>query len=137
MIDDVLAIPDQLRDALWRVETARLEAAESAGLDAKQQRLRGFGGGIDDGAAAAREQLRQFVASQICIVCFQTQLRGLRLGWQCVAETSRRRIRGTGRHRENVLDHLADLFDQRRIAADDEQVRRAGGGLGSLTAGFG
>ncbi|HZO04941.1 MAG TPA: bifunctional phosphoglucose/phosphomannose isomerase [Solirubrobacterales bacterium] len=32
MIDDVLGIPDQLRDALWRVETARLEAAESAGL---------------------------------------------------------------------------------------------------------
>ena len=32
MIDDVLGIPDQLRDALWRVETARLEGAESAGL---------------------------------------------------------------------------------------------------------
>ncbi|MGE0068542.1 MAG: SIS domain-containing protein, partial [Solirubrobacterales bacterium] len=32
MIDDVLGIPDQLRDALWRVETARLEAADSAGL---------------------------------------------------------------------------------------------------------
>jgi glucose/mannose-6-phosphate isomerase len=32
VIDDVLGIPDQLRDALWRVETARLEGAESAGL---------------------------------------------------------------------------------------------------------
>jgi glucose/mannose-6-phosphate isomerase len=32
MIDDVLAIPDQLRDALWRLESARLEAAPSAGL---------------------------------------------------------------------------------------------------------
>jgi glucose/mannose-6-phosphate isomerase len=32
VIDDVLGIPDQLRDALWRVETARLESAESAGL---------------------------------------------------------------------------------------------------------
>ena len=32
MLDDVLGIPDQLRDALWRVETARLEGAESAGL---------------------------------------------------------------------------------------------------------
>lgn len=32
MIDDVLGIPDQLRDALWRVETARLEGAESTGL---------------------------------------------------------------------------------------------------------
>ncbi len=32
MLDDVLAIPDHLRDALWRVESARLEAADSAGL---------------------------------------------------------------------------------------------------------
>ena len=28
MLDDVLAIPDHLRDALWRVESARLEPAE-------------------------------------------------------------------------------------------------------------
>jgi glucose/mannose-6-phosphate isomerase len=32
MLDDVLAIPDHLRDALWRVESARLESAEAAGL---------------------------------------------------------------------------------------------------------
>jgi len=32
MIDDVLGIPDQLRDALWRIESARLEPAEAAGL---------------------------------------------------------------------------------------------------------
>jgi len=32
MLDDVLAIPDHLRDALWRVESARLEAVPSAGL---------------------------------------------------------------------------------------------------------
>lgn len=32
MIDDVLGMPDQLRDALWRIEGARLEAADSAGL---------------------------------------------------------------------------------------------------------
>lgn len=32
MIDDVLGIPDQLRDAMWRVETARLQPAESAGI---------------------------------------------------------------------------------------------------------
>ena len=32
MLEDVLAIPDQLRDALWRVETARLEPAEAAGV---------------------------------------------------------------------------------------------------------
>ena len=32
MLDDVLAIPEHLRDALWRVESARLERGESAGL---------------------------------------------------------------------------------------------------------
>lgn len=32
MIDDVLGIPDQLRDALWRIESARLEPSPSAGL---------------------------------------------------------------------------------------------------------
>jgi glucose/mannose-6-phosphate isomerase len=32
MRDEVLAIPDHLRDALWRVESARLKPRESAGL---------------------------------------------------------------------------------------------------------
>jgi glucose/mannose-6-phosphate isomerase len=32
VIDDVLGIPDQLQDALWRVESARLESAPAAGL---------------------------------------------------------------------------------------------------------
>jgi glucose/mannose-6-phosphate isomerase len=32
MIDDVLGIPGQLRDALWRVESARLEPGEAAGV---------------------------------------------------------------------------------------------------------
>lgn len=32
MIDDVLALPDQLRDALWRIESARLEPQGSVGL---------------------------------------------------------------------------------------------------------
>src|SRR6201985_568885 len=32
MIDDVRAIPDQLRDALWRIESARLATAPPAGL---------------------------------------------------------------------------------------------------------
>ena len=27
ILDDVLALPDQLRDAMWRLETARLEPA--------------------------------------------------------------------------------------------------------------
>ena len=32
MIDDVLGIPDQLRDALWRIESARLDPTEAAGV---------------------------------------------------------------------------------------------------------
>lgn len=32
MLDDVLAIPDHLRDALWRVESARLESSDAEGL---------------------------------------------------------------------------------------------------------
>jgi len=32
MLDDILAIPDHLGDALWRVESARLEPGEAAGL---------------------------------------------------------------------------------------------------------
>ncbi|HEX3174928.1 MAG TPA: bifunctional phosphoglucose/phosphomannose isomerase [Solirubrobacterales bacterium] len=32
MLDDVLAIPDHLRDALWRVDSARLKPSDSAGV---------------------------------------------------------------------------------------------------------
>lgn len=32
MLDEILAIPEHLRDALWRVESARLQPRESAGL---------------------------------------------------------------------------------------------------------
>src|SRR4051794_5880231 len=32
MLADVLAVPDHLRDALWRVESARLEPARASGL---------------------------------------------------------------------------------------------------------
>ncbi len=55
MIDDVLGIPDQLRDALWRVESARLEAADAAGL-----MVCGMGGsaiGADLAAAAPGDRL--------------------------------------------------------------------------------
>jgi glucose/mannose-6-phosphate isomerase len=48
MIDDVLGLPDQLRDALWRIETARLEPAESAGL-----MVCGMGGSAIGGDLAA------------------------------------------------------------------------------------
>src|SRR5690606_30759601 len=33
LLDDVLAMPAHLRDALWRVESARLEPLESSGVD--------------------------------------------------------------------------------------------------------
>jgi glucose/mannose-6-phosphate isomerase len=48
VIDDVLGIPDQLRDALWRVESARLEPAESDGL-----LVCGMGGSAIGGELAA------------------------------------------------------------------------------------
>ncbi|MGN6588118.1 MAG: bifunctional phosphoglucose/phosphomannose isomerase [Solirubrobacterales bacterium] len=46
--EDVLGLPDQLRDALWRIETARLEPAESAGL-----MVCGMGGSAIGGDLAA------------------------------------------------------------------------------------
>ena len=48
MLEDVLAIPDHLRDALWRVESARLEPAEAAGL-----MVCGMGGSAIGGDLAA------------------------------------------------------------------------------------
>src|SRR5262245_16404249 len=55
MIDDVLGIPDQLRDALWRLESARLEPADAAGA-----MVCGMGGsaiGADLAAAALGDRL--------------------------------------------------------------------------------
>jgi glucose/mannose-6-phosphate isomerase len=48
MLDDVLAIPAHLRDALWRVESARLQPAESAGA-----MVCGMGGSAIGGDLAA------------------------------------------------------------------------------------
>jgi glucose/mannose-6-phosphate isomerase len=48
MLDDVLAIPDHLADALWRVESARLEPFEAAGLA-----VCGMGGSAIGGDLAA------------------------------------------------------------------------------------
>jgi glucose/mannose-6-phosphate isomerase len=61
IIDDVLGLPDQLRDALWRIETARLEAADSAGL-----MVCGMGGsaiGGDLAAAAIGDRLTRPLVS--------------------------------------------------------------------------
>ncbi len=55
MLGDVLGLPDQLRDALWRIETARLEPAESAGLMVCGMGGSGIGG--DFAAAALGERL--------------------------------------------------------------------------------
>src|SRR5262245_62201996 len=57
MLDDVLTMPDHLRDALWRVESARLEPADSAGL-----MVCGMGGsaiGGDLAAAALGDRLNR------------------------------------------------------------------------------
>src|SRR5260221_6427867 len=57
MLDDVLAIPDHLRDALWRVESARLAPSESTGV-----LVCGVGGsaiGGDLAAAALGDRLVQ------------------------------------------------------------------------------
>jgi glucose/mannose-6-phosphate isomerase len=48
MLDDVLAIPDHLRDAIWRIESARLESAGAAGL-----MVCGMGGSAIGGDLAA------------------------------------------------------------------------------------
>jgi glucose/mannose-6-phosphate isomerase len=48
MLDDVLAIPDHLRDALWRVESARLEPGDADGLI-----ICGMGGSAIGGDLAA------------------------------------------------------------------------------------
>jgi glucose/mannose-6-phosphate isomerase len=47
-LDAVLATPDHLRDALWRIETARLKAAEAAGV-----MICGMGGSAIGGDLAA------------------------------------------------------------------------------------
>jgi len=57
MLEDVLAIPDHLRDALWRIESARLEPWEAAGT-----MVCGMGGsaiGGDLAAAALGERLER------------------------------------------------------------------------------
>ncbi len=61
LLDDVLGLPDQLRDALWRIETARLEGADSAGL-----MVCGMGGsaiGGDLAAAAIGDRLTKPMVS--------------------------------------------------------------------------
>ena len=55
MLDDILAIPDHLRDALWRVDSARLEPGDAAGV-----MVCGMGGsaiGGDLGAAVLGDRL--------------------------------------------------------------------------------
>ena len=61
MLDDVLAIPDHLRDALWRVESARLEASAAAGRVVSGMGGSGIGG--DLAAAALGERLERPLAT--------------------------------------------------------------------------
>ena len=54
MLEDILAIPDHLRDALWRVESARLEQADSAGLAVCGMGGSAIGGDLASAALGAR-----------------------------------------------------------------------------------
>ncbi len=49
MLDDILAIPDHIRDAIWRVDSARLVARPSAGFT-----VCGMGGSAIGGELAER-----------------------------------------------------------------------------------
>jgi glucose/mannose-6-phosphate isomerase len=79
MLDDILAIPAHLRDALWRIESARLEPREAAGV-----LVCGMGGsaiGGDLAAAALGERLSaplvtvrgyglpSWVSEEWCVLC--------------------------------------------------------------------
>lgn len=55
MLDEILSIPDHLRDALWRVESAGLRPGESAGLIVCGMGGSAIGGGL--AAAALRDRL--------------------------------------------------------------------------------
>ncbi|MDQ3726520.1 MAG: bifunctional phosphoglucose/phosphomannose isomerase [Actinomycetota bacterium] len=54
ILDDTLGMPDQLRDALWRIETARLEGWDSAGLMVCGMGGSAIGGDLAAGALGER-----------------------------------------------------------------------------------
>jgi glucose/mannose-6-phosphate isomerase len=54
MLDDVLAIPDHLRDALWRVESARIAPVDSGGLVVCGMGGSAIGGDLAAAALAGR-----------------------------------------------------------------------------------
>jgi glucose/mannose-6-phosphate isomerase len=54
MVDDVLAIPDHLRDALWRIDSARVAPGESAGVLVCGMGGSAIGGDLAAGALADR-----------------------------------------------------------------------------------
>ena len=88
MLDDVLAIPDHLRDALWRVESARLEPADAAGL-----LVCGMGGsaiGGDLAAAALGERLTRPLRDRARL---QPARPGRRPTGRCSARATRARPR--------------------------------------------
>jgi glucose/mannose-6-phosphate isomerase len=60
-LDAVMALPDHLRDALWRVDSARLEPWESSGLLVCGMGGSGIGG--DLAAAALGDRLTRPLAT--------------------------------------------------------------------------
>ena len=88
MIDDVLGIPDQLRDALWRIESARLEPGDAAGV-----MVCGMGGSAIGGDLAAAALGDRLTRPLVC----GPRLRAAELGdarsGRCSAPATRARPR--------------------------------------------
>ncbi|HEX4464200.1 MAG TPA: bifunctional phosphoglucose/phosphomannose isomerase [Solirubrobacterales bacterium] len=66
MLDDILAIPDHLRDALWRVESARLETSEATGL-----MVCGMGGSAIGGDLAAAALGDRLTRPLLTVRCYE------------------------------------------------------------------
>ena len=100
MLDDVLGLPDQLRDAIWRVETARLEPAESAGL-----MVCGMGGsaiGGDLAAAALGDRLTEPLISSAATGCRAGRRRSGPCSAPATRATPRRRSPASRRPRRSA-----------------------------------
>ena len=121
MLDDVLAMPDHLRDALWRVESARLEAADSAGL-----LVCGMGGSAIGGdlAAAAARRAPQPPAGH------RARLPAARLGRPPTGRCSARATRAGPRRRSPASRRRPRLGARRIVVSTGGRPGRPGPGGG-------
>jgi glucose/mannose-6-phosphate isomerase len=120
MIDDVLAIPDHLRDALWRLESARLRVAESAGV-----LVCGMGGsaiGGDLAAAALGDRLTRPLLT----------VRGYELPIWATPEWTVMCVSYSGETEETLA-----CFDAAEALGAERVVVSTGGGLADAARGAG